>query len=169
MCGLLILEDDVLTQVAVAPAASSPFLAADSNPQSSPSFPAPPLHTDLLAPPPNTQELEGCQNTLIGDDLIGIKGISGGQKRRVSVGIELVKEPGILFLDEPTSGLDSEMAVSLMTLLVRLARKGKTVSDWMWRAWLHGCKCLKGRWGGLGPVESDRFYVGVSKGAVGEG
>ncbi|KFM27641.1 ATP-binding cassette sub-family G member 2 [Auxenochlorella protothecoides] len=72
-------------------------------------------------------ELEGCQNTLIGDDLIGIKGISGGQKRRVSVGIELVKEPGILFLDEPTSGLDSEMAVSLMTLLVRLARKGKTV------------------------------------------
>lgn len=60
--------------------------------------------------------------------MIGIKGISGGQKRRVSVGIELVKEPGILFLDEPTSGLDSEMAVSLMTLLVRLARKGKTVS-----------------------------------------
>lgn len=80
-----------------------------------------------------------------------------------------MKEPGILFLDEPTSGLDSEMAVSLMTLLVRLARKGKTVSDWMWRAWLHGCKCVKGRWGGLGPVESDRYYVGVSKDAVGEG
>lgn len=57
----------------------------------------------------------------------GIKGISGGQRRRVSVGMELVKDPAVLFLDEPTSGLDSEIAGSLMELLVTLARRGRTV------------------------------------------
>lgn len=72
-------------------------------------------------------ELEGCQHTLIGDELINMKGISGGQRRRVSVGIELVKQPQALFLDEPTSGLDSEMAVSMMETLLRLARGGRTV------------------------------------------
>jgi ABC-type lipoprotein export system ATPase subunit len=45
------------------------------------------------------QDLYGCANTLIGDELQGIKGISGGQRRRVSVGIELVKDPHIIFLD----------------------------------------------------------------------
>ncbi|GFR41628.1 hypothetical protein Agub_g2355, partial [Astrephomene gubernaculifera] len=72
-------------------------------------------------------DLVSCANTLIGDETIGLKGISGGQKRRVSVGIELVKDPRVLFLDEPSSGLDSEMALSVMTSLVRLARKGRTV------------------------------------------
>lgn len=72
-------------------------------------------------------DLLGCQDTLIGDELIGIKGISGGQKRRVSVGIELVKDPQVILLDEPTSGLDSEMAVSLMDMLVSLARRDRTV------------------------------------------
>lgn len=61
---------------------------------------------------------------MIGDEDLGMKGISGGQKRRVSVGIELIKDPSILFLDEPTSGLDSEMAVGLMSLLLRLAHDG---------------------------------------------
>ncbi|PSC69816.1 ATP-binding cassette sub-family G member 2 [Micractinium conductrix] len=72
-------------------------------------------------------ELEGCQHTLIGDELQNMKGISGGQRRRVSVGIELVKQPQVLFLDEPTSGLDSEMAVSMMETLLRLARGGRSV------------------------------------------
>jgi hypothetical protein len=40
------------------------------------------------------QDLLGCQDTLIGDELIGIKGISGGQKRRVSVGIEVRRRLG---------------------------------------------------------------------------
>lgn len=73
------------------------------------------------------QELDGCSETLIGDELVNMKGISGGQRRRVSVGMELVKDPGVLFLDEPTSGLDSEIAGSLMEMLVRLARSGRTV------------------------------------------
>ncbi|MEW5313182.1 MAG: hypothetical protein WDW38_004769 [Sanguina aurantia] len=72
-------------------------------------------------------DILGCADTLIGDDTIGLKGISGGQKRRVSVGIELVKDPSVLFLDEPTSGLDSEMACSVMAVLGALARKQRTV------------------------------------------
>ena len=71
--------------------------------------------------------LTEARNTLIGDELLGIKGISGGQKRRVSIGIELVKNPTAIFLDEPTSGLDSEIAASLIELLGQLCSKGRTV------------------------------------------
>lgn len=71
--------------------------------------------------------LLSCQNTLIGDELLGIKGISGGQKRRVSIGVELVKNPVAIFLDEPTSGLDSEIAVSLVDLLGGMSKRGRTV------------------------------------------
>jgi ABC-type multidrug transport system ATPase subunit len=42
--------------------------------------------------------LEECGDTLVGDEEIGLKGISGGQKRRASVGIELIKDPALLFL-----------------------------------------------------------------------
>lgn len=71
--------------------------------------------------------LTSCQNTLIGDEFLGIKGISGGQKRRVSIGVELVKDPVAIFLDEPTSGLDSEIAVSLVELLGDMCVRGRTV------------------------------------------
>ena len=71
--------------------------------------------------------LTDCQNTLIGNELLGIKGVSGGQKRRVSIGIELVKDPIAIFLDEPSSGLDSEMAVSLVENLVEMCRNNRTV------------------------------------------
>jgi len=75
----------------------------------------------------NQLGLVECQNTLIGDELVGMKGISGGQRRRVSIGIELVKNPQVIFLDEPTSGLDSEMAVSLVETLVSLSSGNRTV------------------------------------------
>ncbi|CAM9546843.1 unnamed protein product, partial [Hapterophycus canaliculatus] len=63
--------------------------------------------------------LDGCQHTKIGNTLI--KGVSGGQKRRTSIGIELVVHRKILFLDEPTSGLDAASASDIMALLGRLA------------------------------------------------
>ena len=72
--------------------------------------------------------LVSCANTLIGDEVLGIKGISGGQKRRVSIGVELVKDPAAIFLDEPTSGLDSEVAVHLVELLGKMCAKGRTVA-----------------------------------------
>lgn len=53
--------------------------------------------------------------------------ISGGQRKRVSIGIELVAAPMALFLDEPTSGLDSTSALSIINLLKALSQLGVTV------------------------------------------
>nr|CAB3486573.1 unnamed protein product [Digitaria exilis] len=50
------------------------------------------------------------------------KGISGGERRRVSICMELLASPGLLFLDEPTSGLDSAAAYHVMAYIARLAR-----------------------------------------------
>jgi ABC-type multidrug transport system ATPase subunit len=47
--------------------------------------------------------------------------ISGGQKKRVNIGIEIVADPGLLFLDEPTSGLDSATTQKIITELRNLA------------------------------------------------
>eukprot|EP00752_Nemacystus_decipiens_P009950 g8873.t1 len=63
--------------------------------------------------------LEGCQHTKVGN--IFLKGVSGGQKRRTSIAVELVVQRKILFLDEPTSGLDAASASEIMALLRRLA------------------------------------------------
>jgi ABC-type multidrug transport system ATPase subunit len=52
----------------------------------------------------------------------GDKGVSGGEKRRLSLGVELINNPQILFLDEPTSGLDSFTALLVMALIKREAR-----------------------------------------------
>ncbi|KAG5355894.1 putative ABC transporter ATP-binding protein/permease [Yarrowia sp. B02] len=69
--------------------------------------------------------LKDCQDTLIGDD--NVKGISGGEKRRVSICVQLLSNPDILLLDEPTSGLDSFTAGSILQVLQTLAQEGKTV------------------------------------------
>ena len=55
------------------------------------------------------------------------KGISGGQKKRVSIGMELIKEPSLFFLDEPTSGLDSASSISLMNSLNKIAMSGVNI------------------------------------------
>ena len=70
--------------------------------------------------------LERCADSRIGDDLIG--GLSGGEKRRVAVGIELVTHPNILFADEPMSGLDSQTALTLTRSLKRITRASSPVT-----------------------------------------
>ena len=59
-----------------------------------------------------------CADTRIGDEFI--RGVSGGERKRCNIGMELIPSPGILFLDEPTTGLDACTAHSVMMLLKRL-------------------------------------------------
>jgi len=70
--------------------------------------------------------LQECRNVAIGHPE-GLKGLSGGQKKRLSVALELMGNPSLLFLDEPTSGLDSVAALSLVRLLKSIAQSGATV------------------------------------------
>jgi len=69
--------------------------------------------------------LEGTENVRIGSP--ERRGISGGQRKRVNLAMELLTDPSILFLDEPTSGLSSEDALLVMSLLRELAEAGKTI------------------------------------------
>ena len=50
------------------------------------------------------------------------KTISGGERKRTAIGVELITDPQVILLDEPTSGLDSHRASSIVMLLKRLAR-----------------------------------------------
>jgi ABC-type multidrug transport system ATPase subunit len=63
--------------------------------------------------------LEKCQNSLIGDEFS--RGISGGERKRVSIGVELVANPRMLFMDEPTTGLDSYTSFQLIQNVSNLA------------------------------------------------
>ena len=69
--------------------------------------------------------LKDCADNLIGNDQI--KGISGGEKRRVSIAVQILTDPRILLLDEPTSGLDAFTASSIMGVLKALADEGRTI------------------------------------------
>ncbi|CAF1236409.1 unnamed protein product [Adineta steineri] len=70
-------------------------------------------------------DLQSCADTLIGTDFI--RGISGGERKRTSIGMELVLSPNILFLDEPTTGLDASTAQNVMSCLYNLSRQGQTI------------------------------------------
>lgn len=69
--------------------------------------------------------LKDCADNLIGNDMV--KGISGGEKRRVSIAVQVLTDPRILLLDEPTSGLDAFTASSIMEVLQGLANEGRTL------------------------------------------
>ena len=70
--------------------------------------------------------LKECADTRVGD---GFKkgGCSGGERRRVSIGVQMLRNPSILFLDEPTTGLDATSAFHLVKTLKHLASKGRTI------------------------------------------
>lgn len=71
-------------------------------------------------------DLLKCQNTLIGGGLR--KTISGGERKRTAIGMELVTDPSLVLLDEPTSGLDSFTAKQICKTLQNLAHKdGKCI------------------------------------------
>ncbi len=88
-----------------------------------------------LRMPPDTSKAERHQRVMeVLEDLdlkhrkdVQISGLSGGQQKRVSIGVELLTKPGLFFLDEPTSGLDPGTETALMQLMRRLADQGRTI------------------------------------------
>ncbi|KAI9551443.1 ABC protein [Daphnia sinensis] len=71
--------------------------------------------------------LSKCENTVIGNPERGIKGISGGERKRLAFASEVLTNPSLMFCDEPTSGLDSYMAQNIVQVLKNIASTGKTV------------------------------------------
>ena len=67
--------------------------------------------------------LSACRSTYIGNDLV--KGISSGERKRTSIGVELITDQDIGFFDEPTTGLDSYTAHKLVSYLKRIAISNK--------------------------------------------
>jgi ABC-type multidrug transport system ATPase subunit len=92
-------------------------------------------YTAQLRMPPDTSKEERHKRVMeVLDDLdlthrkdVQISGLSGGQQKRVSIGVELLTKPGLFFLDEPTSGLDPGTETALMQLMRRLADQGRTI------------------------------------------
>ncbi|XP_038973628.1 ABC transporter G family member STR-like [Phoenix dactylifera] len=69
--------------------------------------------------------LQTAAHTSIGDE--GRRGVSGGERRRVSIGMDIIHKPSLLFLDEPTSGLDSTSAYSVVEKVKDIAKEGSIV------------------------------------------
>ncbi|MCL7039974.1 hypothetical protein MKW94_019970 [Papaver nudicaule] len=67
--------------------------------------------------------LTGCKNTIMGGPFI--RGVSGGERKRVSIGQEILTNPSLLLLDEPTSGLDSTSAQQVVSMLGAFADEGQ--------------------------------------------
>nr|ATB19617.1 putative ABCG7 [Juniperus indica] len=76
---------------------------------------------DLL----NRLGLVSCADCIVGD--AKVRGISGGEKKRLSVACELIASPSVIFADEPTTGLDAFQAEKVMETLQKLAQDGHTV------------------------------------------
>lgn len=70
-------------------------------------------------------ELQKCENSYVGGQVK--KGVSGGEKKRICIAVEMITKPSLLVLDEPTSGLDSHKASSVVKVLRKLAKEGCTI------------------------------------------
>ena len=71
--------------------------------------------------------LAGCASSLVGSGGTSFRGISGGEKRRLTLAVQILTDPQVLLVDEPTSGLDAFTALTVMQLLRSLAEEGRTV------------------------------------------
>jgi ABC-type multidrug transport system ATPase subunit len=69
--------------------------------------------------------LSKSANTIVGNNKI--RGVSGGERKRLSIACEMIDSPPVIFLDEPTSGLDSYQSLQVVQTMRRLANSGKTV------------------------------------------
>lgn len=78
------------------------------------------IYEDVL----EVMQLSTIQNSIVGG--LEKRGISGGQRKRVSIGLELAADPTMLFLDEPTSGLDAASSLSIVHSLKKLTQLGLT-------------------------------------------
>jgi ABC-type multidrug transport system ATPase subunit len=67
--------------------------------------------------------LTSCADTRVGDETAGMKGVSGGERRRLAIGVELIRNPSIIFLDEPTTGLDSATALQVVSCIAKVAQQ----------------------------------------------
>lgn len=82
-------------------------------------------HVDRVNKLLSDLQMEKTADNIIGS--VSQKGLSGGERKRVCIGMELITEPCVLLLDEPTSGLDSYTAAVVIDLLLKQAKRGRTV------------------------------------------
>ena len=114
-----VMQDDVLFDV-LTPKETLMFVAKLRSKKQTLNFDK--MADDLL----EELKLTKCKNTIIGNE--NRKGISGGERKRVSIGVEIISNPTILFLDEPTSGLDSQTSFIIIDFLKTLAEtKNKAI------------------------------------------
>ncbi|CAH8562924.1 unnamed protein product [Heterobilharzia americana] len=69
--------------------------------------------------------LNSVADNKVGTELV--RGVSGGERKRTSIGMELITDPPVLFLDEPTTGLDAYMAGQVLKTLKALSKRGRTI------------------------------------------
>ena len=70
-------------------------------------------------------ELDGLKDSLVG--IPGVNGLSIEQRKRLTIAVELVTNPSIIFMDEPTSGLDARAAAIVMWAVRNIVDTGRTV------------------------------------------
>lgn len=73
----------------------------------------------------NMLGLDHVADTIVGNEVL--RGLSGGQVKRLSIGVEIINFPDLMFLDEPTTGLDSSVSFDVMSAVRNLANQNRTV------------------------------------------